>query len=416
MAGQRQKTQTHSPNAQKPDRQTSPMPSDDHICIVTPYPLARVSGISQIVRELDRALAQSGVEVVGWCPASSTEPAGCRVKGVPLRSRNLRDLELAIRTASRILSARRAVGLVHAHQFHLQSAAALFTSRLIGRGGVLTIHVRTNASSSWRGRVQRVVDWVCLHSADVVTTVSAPVANSLRGHPVDIIPNGVDIDVFRPSLKDRTRIRTSLGLESDKVVVFAGRWSRTKGLDKLLAAFDSAASMHSAIHLLVIGEPAPDEPPIYPEAFVSASALDRVHVIGRLKDSAEVSAHLSAADLFALPSIAEGMPLALLEAMATGLPIVASDIGVHRALLNTYGCGWLVAPGDVDGLVRVLSRFAREGAPKEWPSVARSAAVNHHSAAVMARAYQAVYAAVLSKRRQHAGFNRLPLARESRPY
>jgi len=413
---QREKIRTQTPIARPLDRHTVRMRSEGQICIVTPYPLTRVSGISQIVRELDRALAESGADVVGWCPAPSTESSDCHIRGIPVHSRILRDVELAIRTASRILLARQSIGVVHAHQFHLQSAAALFISRLIGRGGVLTIHVRTNASSSLRGAVQRVVEWLCLHSADAITTVSAPVVNSLGKHPVAIIPNGVDIDVFHPSSMDRNRVRTSLGLGSDKVVIFAGRWSRTKGLDSLLAAFDSVASRHSRIHLLVIGEPAPDEPPLSPEAFVNASALGRVHVLGRLKDSADVAAHLSAADLFALPSLAEGMPLAILEAMASGLPIVASDIEVHRALLDTYGFGWLVAPGDVEGLVRVLEKFALEGAPKEWPSVARTAAVKHHSAAAMAQGYEAVYAAILSKRPQPPGFNRSPPARESRPY
>jgi len=242
------------------------------------------------------------------------------------------------------------------------------------------------------------------------------VAKSLSSHAATVIPNGVDIDVFHPSSKERTRIRTALGLGSDKVVIFAGRWSRTKGLDNLLAAFDSVASRHSKIHLLIIGEPAPDEPPISLDAFVNASALSRVHVIGRLKDSVEVAAHLCAGDLFALPSVAEGMPLAILEAMASGLPIVASDIDAHRALLERYGCGWLVAPGDVQDLAHVLEKFVLEGAPKEWPALARAAAVNHHSAAIMARGYRAVYAAILSKRSQHPGLNRSLLVQESRPY
>src|SRR5213080_1703325 len=101
-------------------------PSDGHICIVTPYALTRVSGISQMIKELDRVLAQSSIDVIGWCPAPSMDSPSCRIEGIQLHSRILRDLELAIRTASRILRTRQAIGLVHAHQFHLQSVAALF--------------------------------------------------------------------------------------------------------------------------------------------------------------------------------------------------------------------------------------------------------------------------------------------------
>jgi glycosyltransferase involved in cell wall biosynthesis len=399
-----------------PHLRTNRSPNVGHICIVTPYALTRVSGISQMIRELGRVLAQSGIDVIGWCPAPSMDSPSCRIEGIQLRSRIFRDLELAIRTASRILRTRHAIGLVHAHQFHLQSAAALFASRLIGRGAVLTIHVRTNVSSPFRRSLQRLVEWLCFHWADATTAVSAPVAISLRKHDVVAIQNGVDIDVFKPSSVDRALIRNSLGLGSDKVVVFSGRWSRTKGLDSLLAAFGVVASRYPKIHLLIIGEPALDEPPISPEAFADASTLDRIHVLGRLKDSADVAAHLSAADLFALPSLSEGMPLAVLEAMATGLPIVASDIDAHRALLEKCGCSWLVPPGDVEGLARVLERFVVEGAPREWSNLARTAAVDNYSAGAMTRGYQAVYADVLSKRAHHPRLNQLLLEQGSRPY
>lgn len=416
MGDHNQTTQVQTLTIRPPNRRTNRPPNDRRICIVTPYALLRVSGISQMLRELDRVLGQSGIDVIGWCPAPSTDAPDCRIKGIQLHSQILRDVELAIRTASRILKARQAIGLVHAHQFHLQSAAAMFASRLIGRGAVLTIHVRTNASSPLRRSFQRFVEWLCIQWADATTTVSSPVAISLRKHAVVTIPNGVDIDVFKPSSSDRARIRTSLGLGSDKVVVFTGRWSRTKGLDSLLVAFDLVASRHSNLHLLIIGEPALDEPPVLAEAFVNASALDRVHVLGRLRDSADVAAYLNAADLFALPSLAEGMPLAILEAMASGLPIVASDIDAHRALLERYGCSWLVPPGDVEGLAGVLERFVLEGAPMEWSYIARAAAIDNHSAGAMARGYQAVYADVLSKRAHHRRFNQLHLGQGSRPY
>ena len=174
-------------------------------------------------------------------------------------------------------------------------------------------------------------------------------------------------------------------------MVFAGRWSRTKGLDTLFRAFQQAASGGILLHLIVIGEPALDEPPILPEAFVDSVASKRVHVLGKLKESAEVAHCLAAADAFVLPSLSEGMPLALLGALACGLPVIASDIPVHRAIIQTYECGWLITPGDASDLAHVLKTLAVQGAPREWAMRARDAAVQHHSIAGVAKAYRAAY-------------------------
>src|SRR6266487_2797442 len=301
---------------------------ETNVCIVTPYPLTRISGISEFVRNLTNTLDQSGVEVTGCCPGPSESEENRCIHAIPLRGLLLRDLELAAKTLIRILGSRALVRVVHAQQLHAQSAAALLAARLIGCAGVITVHVRVPASGRFRGMLQRVVDRICLVSADDVVAVSSPVAVTIPRERVKVIPNGVDIDIFRPSNEDRSRLRTSLGIGSDKTVIFAGRWSRTKGLDMLFTALQEVAAKGVRLHLILVGEPAPDEPPIRPEAFLDPAASERVHRLGKLRDSREVAALFSAADAFVLPSLAEGMPLALVEALASGLPIIASDIPV----------------------------------------------------------------------------------------
>jgi len=278
------------------------------------------------------------------------------------------------------------------------AAAALFAARLLGRAGVLTIHVRVPAAGRLRELAQRIIDRICMRLADAIVAVSPPVAASISRAQATVILNGVDLDLFRPSPQDRIRVRRSLGIGPEKAIVFSGRWSRTKGLDTLFTAFQNSVSKGTGLHLLVIGEPAPDEPPIRPEAFFDPVTLRHVHVLGRLKDSKDVAALLNAADAFVLPSLSEGMPLALLEALACGLPVILSDIPIHRELTLTHDCGWLSIPGDVADLARVLEAFSRRAPEPERSARSREAAVQHHSLRTMAGAYRAVYEHALAGR------------------
>ena len=397
-------------------------PTGDHsggkinVCIVTPYPLTRISGISQFVRNLARVLRGSGVEVEGWCPGRSVSAVEGGIRPIPVRGRFLRDLELAAKTIAGILEDRASIRVVHAQQLHAQSAGALLAARLLGRAGVLTVHVRVPTSGRFRALLQRLVDRICFLSADYIVAVSLQVAATLPIERVKVIPNGVDTEVFRPSNEDRIRLRTSLGLGSDKAIVFAGRWSRTKGLDTLFAALQQVASNGVRLHLILIGEPAPDEDPIQPEAFLDSAAFERIHLLGRLKDSAEVAALFSAADAFVLPSLSEGMPLALLEALASGLPIIASDIPVHRALIHSCDCGWLVAPGDAGDLARVLATFALHDPSPEWAMRAREAAVRHHSLQAMVEEYRTLYADATARRSLSPSLGDSSNVRGSDPY
>src|SRR6266511_1636733 len=104
-----------------------------NVCIVTPYPISMLSGISQFVKDLARALRAERVKVTGWCPGPASDPPDGVVYGLPIRGHMFRDLELAAKTTKRILSAHGSIDIVHAQQFHAQSAAALFAARLLGR-------------------------------------------------------------------------------------------------------------------------------------------------------------------------------------------------------------------------------------------------------------------------------------------
>jgi glycosyltransferase involved in cell wall biosynthesis len=85
------------------------------------------------------------------------------------------------------------------------------------------------------------------------------------------------------------------------------------------------------------------------------------------------------------------MPLAFLEAMAVGLPPLASDIPVHRMLVERSGVGWLFRKGDSTELAATMARIMDRGIPSSWPERARATIVQHHEIRSKVREYISAY-------------------------
>lgn len=201
--------------------------------------------------------------------------------------------------------------------------------------------------------------------------------------PVEVIPLGM----APPATV--TAERAELGLHPDKVyVAAAGRLVRRKNLGMLLDAV--AAVGRPEVEVIVIGN-GPELEPL--RARAQALGLDgRVHLKGFV-DEATKYALLSAADLFALPSLHEAFGLVYLEAMHCGLPVIASRPGGQEDYLTDGETGYLVAPDDAPGLRSALTRLI------ENPDLrARMGAVNRDRArGFSVRAAADRYAALFSR-------------------
>ena len=133
-----------------------------------------------------------------------------------------------------------------------------------------------------------------------------------------------------------------------KQLLFVGRLAAVKGVPLLLEAL---AHTHSEAHLTLIGD-GPERADLEAEA-ARLGLSDRVTFAG-YKSQDEVALALGEADIFVLPSFAEGVPVVLMEAMATGLPVVATAVGGVTELVQDGVSGVIVPPGDVKALVRAL--------------------------------------------------------------
>lgn len=178
------------------------------------------------------------------------------------------------------------------------------------------------------------------------------------------IGNGIDIERFSPR-SERTEIEARLGLESCGFrVATTGRIVKGKGFEDLVRAYASFAKQtHDSELLMIGGNIAQDIQPFQREFSSAIDALGlgaKVRITGMVDN---VEEYLAASDLFVLPSYREGMPRSLIEAMAMGLPCIATEIRGCREIVTNGVNGFLYPAGNIDALAELIARCF--GTPSE---------------------------------------------------
>ncbi len=202
------------------------------------------------------------------------------------------------------------------------------------------------------------MEWVGARLTDVFMTVSAKEAADAARLGITrravAVGNGRDPARFRPNPAARAAVRAALGTPRDRVVVvIVSRLVRSKGHAELLAAMQEVDA-----ELWVVGERLDSDHEPGLEPFFATSTLGaRLRRLGYRDDIAEL---LAAADIFALPSWFEALPMSVIEAMLTGLPVVASDVPGPREQVVHGVTGLLVPPREVAPLAGALRRLASD--------------------------------------------------------
>jgi glycosyltransferase involved in cell wall biosynthesis len=210
--------------------------------------------------------------------------------------------------------------------------------------------------------------------------------SALSHLPVQHVPNGVDTGIYRPG--DRDACRRALGIRPGRVVILATvpvPANPFKDRALLVAALrDLPHEIKAHAVLVTMGH---DEPEA---ADLGGLSLHRLGY--RSEDSDKATAY-GAADVFVHPTRADNQPLALLEAMACGCPMVASDVGGVSEIVRTGETGYLARAGDVDDFSRGLMRVLRDDALRRKTSVTcREAALRWHDLSAHVEQVLAVYA------------------------
>jgi glycosyltransferase involved in cell wall biosynthesis len=273
------------------------------------------------------------------------------------------------------------VGRIEPDLIHCSVSDASLASRIVGRRRDIPVvetlvnisHERVRAVDNpnvrpWKLAVYKVIDRVTMRSVARFHALTPAVAESWQrtvGVPAAkmvVIPRGVDLDAVVSDLEPacaRARLFAELGVDNDPLLVLnVGRQTSQKGQRYLVEAMDALSAERDVV-LVIAGQSGTNTA----ELAAMAAARPNVYIIGARDDVPDL---MAAADVFAFPSLFEGLGVSLLEAMAHALPVITTDVAPMNAIVTHRRTGLLVPPRDPHALAVAIDELASD------PVLARS--------------------------------------------
>ncbi len=316
------------------------------IAQVSPYSWDAPGGVQAHIRQLTKRLRGRGHEVLILSPGEypGFDPPGVKIVGRPFHVR----VNGAVARICFSRSSQRVVrdaleefapDVVHAHDPLVTSTSRWATMQTTAPV-VATFHsyfapdslagrcytaLAPFGASVWRRLAQRIA---------VSEAARESVSSRMGDEPIRIVPNGTDVHVFERAVPAK--------LPKGRTILFVGRLEPRKGFPIAVRAFARLAQHYSDLQLIVVGEGVEREAvEVLPRALRT-----RVHLLGRVSDNV-LPTYYAAADVFIAPSLgSESFGIVLVEAMAAGLPIIASDIAGYREVVRAGREALLVPSGD----------------------------------------------------------------------
>lgn len=345
-------------------------------------------GAEQVVVLLARAFQEAGARSVVFVPTRGEGWIADRLAGSGVELEEF-TLDHAIspgclRTVRAKLRSR-GVDIAHSHEFGMALYGGM-AARTTGIPHLITMHgSHYYARPARRRTALRLV----AHLSGPLIAVSEPLRQSLMrdlglpGSDVRVVANGVPLpDFTHPVLRDE------LGLDpNDRLIVAVGNLYPVKGHMDLVRALALLAEEVPPVHLAIAGRGAMEG-----RLTLLARELGVAHRLHLLDLRSDVPDVLRSAQIFALPSLTEGLPMALLEAMFAGLPIVATRVGQIPEVLGEEECGLLVPPEDPATLAAALATLLKRPArARVLGRRARARAEQCYSVSAMVERYAGLY-------------------------
>lgn len=255
-------------------------------------------------------------------------------------------------------------------------------------------------------RVLEPLVWKHLHwvfgKMDKVTTPTHTAADILRRSgfrkPIHVISNGIDLKRFEPHKKDADRVQKKYHLPNKKILLFVGRLDPEKHIEVVLRALPSVLKKID-LHFVVAGRGAEAKTL---EKLTAELGLEKSVTFTGYVPEEDLPGLYQTADCFVNAGTAELQCIAMLEAMATGLPVIAADAMALHELVMEGENGFLFTPDDADELAqRILTVFSRESDRLHMGQKSRELAAPHDIQKVML-AFEALYKQAWKKRHKGA--------------
>lgn len=240
---------------------------------------------------------------------------------------------------------------------------------------------------------EKLESWIIRHVVRRVIAVGSNTANShkprLGNQKISVVLNAVhEADALTPA--ERTVIKQEIMADERKTLIISvARFSPVKAFDDLIRAFNIVHQAEAQTMLVLVGDGAMREP--WEKLAAELHLTDSVKFLGNRGD---VPGLLQASDLFVSSSVVEGMPLAVMEAMSAGLPIIATSVGDLPDMINP-ACGVLVPPREPQQLAdAIITTLSNRQKMKEMGNNARQYAASHFGSAAWMDKLMAIYAEI----------------------
>jgi glycosyltransferase involved in cell wall biosynthesis len=314
---------------------------------------------------------------------------------IPLRIKN----GLNLSGAREILALAKAKGadLLHSHGYKCNILMGLIPRRW-RLPCVTTVHGYVHSPFATRMWCYEWLDRKMLSRLERVVLVSEQTLSHsrVRGLALDnvsVIANGLDCRTSVPAQSLPPPISTFIA-SAAPLLLAVGRLSQEKGFDTLVRAFAQILPAHADARLLIVGE---GSERLLLERLIRELNLQDAVLLPGFSD--QVSALLCRADLFLMPSLTEGLPMAMLEAMAADVPVIAAAVGGIPQLLEGGRCGKLVAAGEVDALAAAIAELLADPAEAAaLAALARHRQQTAYSVKAMTDGYLALYRELLASK------------------
>ena len=309
------------------------------------------------------------VQVVSMLPL---EPMADRLRstGVTVATLNMRPGVPNPFAITRLTNMLKEFGTEVLHS-HLVKANLL--GRLSGRLARVPVQISTAHNTveggAWVQWAYRLTDSL----ADVTTNVSQRAVDryvdigAVPRDRIKLMRNGIEVSVFRRDAGSRSEYRADLRLDNAFVWLAVGRLAPSKDYANMIAAFADLACRRQDAKLLIVGKG-----PLEGEVLGSVESAGLSRSVLMLGERDDVPALMNAADAYVMSSAWEGAPIVLLEASASSLPIVTTDVGGNHELIDDGNTGLIVPPGDSEALAEAMLRIM-EWAPERRAVMGRAA-------------------------------------------
>lgn len=288
------------------------------------------------------------------------------------------------------------IRIIHTHTPHTILKVA--SSRAPGTVHLTTRHLLATPSDRRLGLMYALWDRSSLYLPDHIVAVSKAMFTRIVTQPgmdssrVTIIHNAIPVDQFyRPDQRDYYRAK--LGVPADALVVgYAGRIQKVKRIDLLLLAFSNVYSRFPHARLIIAGEG-----DLKYEMQEYAARLGISNAVLWLGLCSDIPCFLAAVDIYIQSSSNEGLSLSILEAMAAGKPVVATDVGGGNEVIEHEKTGLLIKPGSplaiTDAVIELMEHPDKQ---KRLGEAARSQVVENFNIQTMVDAYRLIYQRISS--------------------